>query len=258
VTGRSQRLRIVTESHPAATFIRPVGTLDLACCGRLRDALLTCSAQEPPGIVVDLSRLQVTSASLLSVFTTVSRQVSEWPGTPLLLASPTPPVASLLRRTAVSRFVAVYPHCAGALAAVRAPPPRRRVQVQLAGDAASAARARQVVDQTCRDWGLEALGDSARLIASELVSNVVRHTDCAPSLRLEWSGPRFVVAVSDGDPRPPRLVDAMPSHPSGRGLRLVAHASLHWGYAPTAAGGKVVWASLRSGPARPPRADRPT
>jgi anti-anti-sigma regulatory factor len=257
VTGQADRLRIVTETHPAATFVRPVGALDLASYARLRDALLKCSAEEPPGIVVDLSRLAVTRSSLMSVFTAVWLQISEWPGTPLLLAAPTPPVADLLRRTAVSRFVAVYPHCADALAAVRAPPPRRRVRVQLAGNAASAAHARHVVDQTCRAWGLEPLAETARLIASELVSNVVRHTNCAPSLRLEWSGARFVVAVSDGDPRPPRLVDATPSDPSGRGLRLVAHASVHWGYSPTAAGGKVVWASLRPGGARPPP-DRPT
>lgn len=252
MTRQADRLGIVIETLPEATVARPVGVLDLTTYARLRDALLKCSAEEPPGIVVDLSRLAVARAPLLSVFTAVWLQVSQWPGTPLLLAAPTAQVATLLRRTAVSRFVSTYPRCADALAAVTALPPRRRVRVQLAGDAASAARARQVVDQTCRDWGLEPLGESARLIASELVSNVVRHTDCAPSLRLEWNGAQLVVAVTDGDPRPPRLVDAMPSQPSGRGLRLVAHAAVHWGYAPTVAGGKIVWASLRLGAAPPP------
>jgi anti-anti-sigma regulatory factor len=252
VTGEADRLRIVVETHPGVTFVRPVGTLDLASYPRLRDALLQCSAEEPPGIVADLSGLAVDQAALLSVFTTVSMHVSEWPGTPLLLAAPSAPVAELLGRTGVPRFVPTHPRCADAAAAITAPPPRRRVRVQLARDASSAARARQVVEETCRSWGLDALGENAQLIASELVSNVVRHTGYAPSLRLEWNGTRFVVAVSDGDPRPPRLVDARPSHPSGRGMRLVAHASVHWGSTPTATGGKVVWASLRPGAARPP------
>jgi anti-anti-sigma regulatory factor len=252
VTREADRLRIVVETHPGGTLVRAIGTLELAGYPRLRDTLLACSAEEPPGIVVDLSRLAVAHAALLALFTTVWLQVSEWPGTPLLLAAPSPAVAELLGRTGVSGYVPTYPDCAAALAAVPAPAPRRRVRVQLAGDTTSAARARQVVEETCQRWGLDALGESAQLIASELVSNVVRHTGCAPSLRLEWNGTQFVVAVSDGDPQPPRLVDARPSHPSGRGMRLVEHASVHWGYAPTAAGGKVVWASLRPDTAPPP------
>jgi len=247
----ADRLRIAIEDDPRATVVCPVGLLYLLSYARLRDTLLKCSAEEPPGIVVDLSGLVVETAPLLSVFTTVWLRISEWPGTPLLLAEPSPPVAELLRRTGVSRFVATYPSRADALDAVASPPRRRRVRVQLSGDVGSAGRARRMVDRTCRDWGLEPLSENARLVASELVSNVLRHAGGAPVLRLEWTGERFVVAVADDDPNPPRELDPQPSRQSGRGLRLVAQVSSCWGFVPTAAGGKVVWASLQPSRARP-------
>jgi anti-anti-sigma regulatory factor/anti-sigma regulatory factor (Ser/Thr protein kinase) len=242
--GPQGRLLIAVEQDPRATVVRPTGLLEVPSHAVLRDALLKCSAEEPPGIVVDLCGLSVRRAPLLSVFTAVWRRIGEWPGIPLLLAAPQPPVAALLERTGAGRFVAVHPTLEAALAAVAAPPPRRRLSARLAAEPGSAARARWLVDAACRDWGMAALRDDARLIASELVSNVLRHARGAPLLRLELAGERFVVAVADDDPNPPVPMDPPDSQPGGRGLRLVTRISTAWGYAPTA-GGKITWASLR-------------
>ncbi|MBB1255882.1 ATP-binding protein [Streptomyces alkaliterrae] len=91
------------------------------------------------------------------------------------------------------------------------------------------------------------------LIASELVTNAVRHAALlSPQIGVEVAlSPGWVrLSVEDGHPYRPRALAADPDgeHTGGRGLLLVKAVVGEWGgtcdVEQTAAGGKVVWAAL--------------
>ncbi|MGP2436757.1 ATP-binding protein [Streptomyces sp. JW3] len=99
--------------------------------------------------------------------------------------------------------------------------------------------------------GLIRLVDVAELLATELVSNAVRHTKGPAALRVRWAPPGTLrIGAWDSDPQPPE-----PSSPAlraeemeeGRGLALVRACSDGWGWYPLAGGGdrgKYVWCEL--------------
>ncbi|WP_200308112.1 ATP-binding protein [Streptomyces adelaidensis] len=103
---------------------------------------------------------------------------------------------------------------------------------------------------------LHHLTDAAELVATELVTNAVRHTKGPAAMRLHWRAPALRVSVWDTDPRPP--APAPPAHAtpnpaleSGRGLTLIEECSDSWGWYPLGvaaqpphANGKFVWCEL--------------
>lgn len=131
--------------------------------------------------------------------------------------------------------------------------------------AASAADARAVIRQYLARWGLQSVADEALLVATELLSNAVRHG--TPP----W-GVRMWLVFEEGDRRYVRLevadsgaginidwVRAHWRHPSGslmsggRGLFLVDTLASRWGDDRTGLG-HTVWAELdvkRECPGRP-------
>ncbi|WP_327697470.1 ATP-binding protein [Streptomyces sp. NBC_00459] len=106
--------------------------------------------------------------------------------------------------------------------------------------------ARAVVRGQLRDWGLDAVGDIAALLVSELVTNSLRHATGPIGVRLVRPAggvATLLVEVSDPLPDPPRERAASPEEEGGRGLQLVAHSSSRWGTRPADAG-KTVWFEL--------------
>lgn len=97
--------------------------------------------------------------------------------------------------------------------------------------------------------GLIRLVDVAELLATELVSNAVRHTKGPAGLRVLWSPPGTLrIGAWDADPQPPE-----PPRPfeegaeDGRGLALVRACADVWGWQPLArrgSAGKFVWCEL--------------
>ncbi|MCE7078698.1 ATP-binding protein [Streptomyces sp. ST2-7A] len=99
--------------------------------------------------------------------------------------------------------------------------------------------------------------DTARLLVSELVTNVFRHTSVSlVTIRTTLNGDRVRIAVSDDSPTQP----AVPPSPDrlrtgrdtedGRGLFLVAALASDWGLVPrprTEGIGKTVWCELPLG-----------
>lgn len=83
---------------------------------------------------------------------------------------------------------------------------------------------------------------AAELLATELVTNVLRHAPGSFEVRV-WRGEPVRVEVRDSsrDPPRPRLPDA--SSGDGRGMLLVARLSISWG-AELLEEGKVVWFEL--------------
>ncbi|GGZ82249.1 ATP-binding protein [Streptomyces echinoruber] len=97
---------------------------------------------------------------------------------------------------------------------------------------------------------LTALSDTAELLATELVSNAVRHTKGPAALRVRWSAGVLRVGAWDGDPQPPeppRPFTALTDAEDGRGLALVRACADLWGWQPLARNGsrgKLVWGDL--------------
>ena len=91
--------------------------------------------------------------------------------------------------------------------------------------------------------------DVAELLATELVSNAVRHTKGPVAFRLLWSGGVLRIAAWDADPSPPAptLRAAPCDAEDGRGLDLVRCCADTWGWYPLPSGGdtgKYVWCEL--------------
>ena len=245
---------IDTHFRGDALVVRPVGELACETYERLRDGLLECAAKEPAAIVVDLARMRAAIASLLTVFPTVCDRISDWPGVPLVLAAAGPPLRALLDFSAVPRFVSTYRSVSEALAGLDAAPRRRRHQVDLACDPASARLARRVVEQTCHEWGIPAMVTDSVVVASELTDNMVYHARSDGWLRLELRSNRLTIAVADAQPRPPQLRVPGLRAVGGRGLVLVDKLSRTWGSASRLPDGKVVWAVLTVPSQTPTRA----
>ncbi len=124
--------------------------------------------------------------------------------------------------------------------------------------------ARVFARDTLQHWGLSHLFDNVALVASELVTNALRHgvgtgtgphpaspqPGRLPVVRLSlarWSE-RVVCAVRDPSSEGPvaRTPDWVAE--SGRGLHLVASCSETWGWHPLTGVGKVVWALFPASP----------
>ncbi|WP_060884622.1 ATPase [Streptomyces caniscabiei] len=99
--------------------------------------------------------------------------------------------------------------------------------------------------------GLIGLVDTAELLATELISNAVRHTKGPAALRVRRSAEGVVwIGAWDADPEPPpppRPLDGVGEEGGGRGLGLVVACTPCWGWMPSARfgeRGKYVWCEL--------------
>jgi len=113
--------------------------------------------------------------------------------------------------------------------------------------------AREFTAVTLRDWRLDDLVEEAVIVASELVTNAIRHgTRCTvsgaadPTVHLAWhrQADRIVCVVTDGSDLPPVLEDADTTSESGRGLQVVHALTAAWGWAMLGACQKAVWAAF--------------
>ncbi|MFD8895522.1 MULTISPECIES: PAS domain S-box protein [unclassified Streptomyces] len=119
----------------------------------------------------------------------------------------------------------------------------------------SVAAGRRFLRATLEEWGKddEQLRETACLLASELLSNAVRHGSGPVRLRMRQAGRELGVEVCDASPVLPQARFAAPDAESGRGLLLVDSLASSWGTLPTA-DGKAVWFSL---PLPAPRRSQP-
>ncbi|MGW3496146.1 ATP-binding protein [Streptomyces sp. NPDC001020] len=98
--------------------------------------------------------------------------------------------------------------------------------------------------------GLIRLVDTAELLATELVSNAVRHTKGPAALRVRWSAGVLRLGAWDADPEPPEPpvpLEQVAEAEEGRGLGLVRACADLWGWQPLTRDGnrgKVVWCEL--------------
>ncbi|WP_438307157.1 SpoIIE family protein phosphatase (plasmid) [Streptomyces sp. HUAS TT11] len=124
----------------------------------------------------------------------------------------------------------------------------------LAADLASVSQARKHVSQTLAEWGLEDTAPTTELIASELVTNALRHA-CPPvRLSLILHGTGLTCEVSDGSSVSPHLKRARTFDESGRGLFIVAQLTRRWGTRYNGHG-KIIWAEEQLQPSEDAHTD---
>src|SRR5258708_25464755 len=118
----------------------------------------------------------------------------------------------------------------------------------------SARGAREFTTQTLRGWHLDEIVQEAVIIASELVTNAIRHGMSAagegPGLRdveLSWrrQDSQVICTVTDGSAKPPVLAPSDVTSESGRGLQIVQSIAVAWGWMILSGTSKAVWAALQ-------------
>jgi anti-sigma regulatory factor (Ser/Thr protein kinase) len=117
----------------------------------------------------------------------------------------------------------------------------------LSRDARTPAEARQFVVSRLAESGHGELCDAAALVTSELVTNVLVHTDSVPVVRVLVGAEVVRIEVEDGCPVLPVAGMLDPTAVCGRGLVLVEQFTQRWGVSPVAQTGKVVWLELVAG-----------
>lgn len=227
-----------TTEHDLGLVASLSGTLDLTGVSALRLRLFKYLAEQPAALLVELSGLTVAEPLALTVLVAVARQAARWPGIPMMLCAPPPPVEAMLTDAAFRRlaiFGSVEASAASASDQRRSLP---SVSDDLLPITGAAREARDLATEACLRWNLPELVGRASLIVDEFLSNVADHANTMATLRLTLR-PRFLtIAVEDGSSAPPVL-----GPDRGRGLILVRATAHSWGWLPTE-GGKVVWASL--------------
>ncbi|WP_143221043.1 ATP-binding protein [Actinomadura sp. CNU-125] len=115
-------------------------------------------------------------------------------------------------------------------------------------DVGAVKAARDWVGETLEAWGREAY--VAKVVVSELVTNVVRHTlSETATVRVLLADRGTVVEVLDGCDVLPVVRDVDVLSEDGRGLAMLGALVKDWGAQPVAGGGKAVWALLPEGDA---------
>ncbi len=117
-------------------------------------------------------------------------------------------------------------------------------RVRLTAGPAGAAEARRQVRAAICAWEIPVDPDVAILLASELVTNAIRHEVTGiVTLSITCSCGQLRVDVYDTSRCLPMLVDASVDDEAGRGLMLVTTLSDEWGFYRTPAG-KAVYFTL--------------
>jgi serine/threonine-protein kinase RsbW len=110
--------------------------------------------------------------------------------------------------------------------------------------------ARQATREALAAWRMTHLEETAVLVVSELVTNVVLHAEPFPAfmmLRLETADGCLRIAVHDADPNWPRPRVPGRLDESGFGFLLVDALADRWGVRESSPG-KAVWAELDARP----------
>jgi PAS domain S-box-containing protein len=107
----------------------------------------------------------------------------------------------------------------------------------------SVGAARRIVERALEQAERPDLGESAALVASELVTNALLHAGTGLAIRVQVDPDGALVEVRDESPSLPGERDHATLAGTGRGLALVAQVSTAWGAEETATG-KTVWARV--------------
>lgn len=104
--------------------------------------------------------------------------------------------------------------------------------------------ARAFLTRLLDGWGIpDEVIDDASLLASELMSNAVRHAGGVVDLQIEADDGLLHVGVHDNSNGTPTVNEAGPTSSGGRGMWIVQSVAHDWGADPDGSG-KTVWFEL--------------
>ncbi|GAC1398912.1 MAG: ATP-binding protein [Mycobacterium sp.] len=241
----SSPLHIATHGRGAVQVLTVEGVLDSTTYRTLRNAIIKAALAEPAGVVVDITLLQIPAPSACAVFTSARWEVSRWPDVPVLLACELEERRKVLLRNGIGRYVPIHADVESAadfVGLVSRGRVRRRARVQLLRSRGSLDEAKSFVIECLLEWSHQDLIPAAKVIVTELVRNVLTHTDSAPALRVESDSDRVTIAVDDESMHPAALLETT-CRRRVSGLQLVAALSRGWGSS-TSSTGKTVWATI--------------
>ncbi len=232
-------MQVTVIEHPGFLSVRASGLLSLRTAPVLLQCLLKAAAEQPRGLVCDLSDTRATREGL-TVLNVITDRVADWPGTPLVLVTADPTLQDLLQRLGLHRRLPVVSDLGDVPTALRQAPRLLLAATQFPPMLDAPAAARAFVAHTLTRWHALEFVPEARCVASELVTNAVLHAKTELTVRVSLAGHRVGVAVAD---RGPTTAVRLTPH-DGRGLRIVQAVSSSWGSMPRLDGGTVVWAVL--------------
>jgi anti-sigma regulatory factor (Ser/Thr protein kinase) len=243
------------DPHLEAVSVQGVGAvLVLDVRGELAEvaesaylSVLLGIAEEPAAVVCDLSGVTgPVDPESVDLLASLGVEVEQWPGVPVAVVCPDPPLRNALGARPDCRYLMVERERQPLLDRLLARRPPPVVRMSLEPNPRSASAARRVVTKACDRWGMSSVSASATLVVSELVTNALPHAGGDVGLSVARSGERLRVAVRDASSERPQPQPVEPSRPRGRGLLLVAALADAWGVLPAGDGGKVVWAVLHA------------
>lgn len=110
-------------------------------------------------------------------------------------------------------------------------------------DPRSAAAARRFVASTLDGHALQMVEDAV-LLASEVVTNALRHASEAVRVVVDVDDRVVRVEVHDDSPLLPVVGPVRSTATGGRGMPMVDTMTRRWGVTPAADGGKAMWFEL--------------
>ena len=122
----------------------------------------------------------------------------------------------------------------------------QRATFPVVAEPASVGDARRFVRAALYDWDADVFEESATLLVSEVVTNVLLHARTEAALVVRLDGDRLRVEVHDGSRLLPTAKHYGVEATTGRGVGLLDAMSAAWGVEVTGSG-KVVWFELVAG-----------
>lgn len=223
--------------------VRLNGELTPQAAGSVRSAVLEALVEEPTSVIVDLAGLTAAHPDALQVLAGLATQAAHWPQAALRLCCPSPAVAAALPDLPVVRDLPVHPSYQAALAEASTDPVPLRIRQRLEPTIHAPRVARELAARACATWELDSSAIPAEIIASELVTNAVRHAGTVIDFRITRLDHQLRMSVHDRAAEPARVQDPAESDDHGRGLLIVESVATGWGNV-AVPDGKVVWASL--------------
>ncbi len=199
---------------------------------------------EGRAVLADVSGLRLGRAAAVEVFPMALHGGGGWPTARLVLFGADADLTAALEAAHVPERVPLATDHRAATARIDERPEVVHRHFHLLNRPASGRFARHAAETACSDWGIPHVAADLALIADELVTNVVEHTDSTASVAFSLRGSDVTVGVRDDLPSSaPRPQLSCVGRPCGRGLQVVTALAAHWGVTQHE-DGKTVWASL--------------
>jgi anti-anti-sigma factor len=245
--GDDVAMQIEQSARDSCIVLTLSGGLSIASAPMVQRAMLKCLAEQPDAVICDLSGVVSIDPVCATIFPAVAhRPRSAWPDSNVLLCCPRSEVARVLQAQRTPQALPVFSSLDEALLRARSRPPFLRERLHLVPTLEAITTARWFVGDVCRRWLLDGLGETAQMLAAEIVADVVLGEPAstqAVDLRLELRAAGLVIAVqSVGNvPAPSKARD---DAESGAGLEAVKRATPGWGVRTQADGTRLVWCTL--------------